>query len=327
MRGKLYEGDALFRLCDAPNLADLAAVLAPDQPVGNSIALQRYLTSQHIAALYTVAKQLDGWEGDMFLWMLRRYQVENLKIILRAWATKAPTSALSLYTVSVPEPLDLPAEMLMQQPTMQELVLAIPDPQIREGALMGLADFEESGRPFFIEAGIDKAYFHQLRKLAGDAPGDEEAAARKLIDLELDIYNVMTLLRALFNYSVSFSKIRPFLAPPGTVPISTIEQMRNAPDMPTATTFLPSVFFEERTPPLSGDELEIAFWTKLHRSANRVFYTSVLTFGAVAAFYYIKRVELANLIRISECIRYGERGDAVRQKLVTLRPTQVAGAR
>ncbi len=57
-------------------------------------------------------------------------------------------------------------------------------------------------------------------------------------------------------------------------------------------------------------------WRSLYLKANRWYYRSVLDFGAVAAFYYIKRIELANLIQISEHVRYGERGDAIRSKLI-----------
>jgi len=57
-------------------------------------------------------------------------------------------------------------------------------------------------------------------------------------------------------------------------------------------------------------------WENLYRAANRRYYSCVLDFGAIAAFYYIKRVELRNLIKISEYIRYGEHGGAIRKQLI-----------
>ena len=95
MRGQIHEGPRLLPLCDIPNIRDLAATLAPGQPIGNTIGLQRYLTEQHIASLHGLLNVLDGWEAGLFLAMLRRYQAENLKVILRCWAAKTDEALLA----------------------------------------------------------------------------------------------------------------------------------------------------------------------------------------------------------------------------------------
>ncbi len=327
MRGKLYEGDRLLPLCDTPTIEDLAARLAPGKPIGDTAGLQRYLTVQHVAALHRILTSLDGWEAEMFLWMLRHYQAENLKVIIRAWATKAGSQAISAYTVALPEPLDLPADAMIKSPSMEALILSIPVKQFRDGALQGLGDFEESGRPFFMEAGIDKAYFTELQYLAGRGRASARTAVLKLVGIEIDIHNTMTILRAVFNYSVLFNKIRPFLAPPGgAVGPRVMDQIRKAPDIDAAAANVPITLIGGERRPLSGDDVELAMWSTLHKTANRQYYTSVLDFGAIAAFYYIKRVELANLITISECHRNGQRRDPARQKLMTLPTAEPAGA-
>jgi len=315
MRGKIYEGDALFQLCHVGTIEDLAAKLAPNTPVGDTISLQRHLTQKHVESLYRIARYLDGWDQQLFLWLLRRYQAENLKVLVRVWATKSTQDALNSFSVPVPPDISLPSHEMIHAQSMEELIMAVPERELREGALLGLGDYEETSRPFFIEAGIDKAYHAELNRLALQAKGESAAGARRLIELELDIYNVMFILRALFNYGVIFNKIRPFLAPLGALNMRIIDDMRNAPDIDTAAAAVPSTITGE-SGQMPGERVELVMWQNMFRVANRTYYTSS-DMSAIIAFYFLKRVELANLIRISECIRYGERGDSIRQKLLT----------
>jgi len=327
MRGKLYEGNRLSRLCDHPTVEDLATTLAPDQPIGDTIDLQRSLTTRHVADLCRILTHLDAQDAELFLVLLKHYQVENLKVLLRCWTAGADPATLARYTVDVPPPLALPTVTLMKSPDLETLVKAIPIPWLREGALLGLGEFEESGRLFFAEAGLDRAYFRELKHQAQHTRGPARQTVLELVDLEIDIYNVALVLRAVFNYSILFNKIRHFLAPLGArAGLPVLEEIRSAENLDAAVPLVPPGLLHADAPVSSGDQLETAMWRNLYRVANRRYYTAVLDFGAVVAFYYVKRVELSNLIRVSECIRYGEHGDAIRKKLTTLAPA-VAGSR
>ncbi len=320
MRGQIHEGPRLLALCDIPNIRDLAATLAPGQPIGNTIGLQRYLTEQHIASLHGLLNVLDGWEADVFLAMLRRYQAENLKVILRCWAAKADDALLAAYTVDVPAALALPTPELLKSPDLESLINKIPVSSLRDGAMQGLGEYEESGRLFFVEAGIDQACFTQLNDAAERSRGAARDAVLDLVRLELDIYNVSLVLRGVFNYSLNFNKLRLLMAPFGShAGIRTLETIRAASDIADAVPLVPSGLLGRDEEAETADDVETAMWSNLYRTAHRRYYTSVLDFGAVAAFCYIKRIELRNLITISEYIRYGERGAAVRDKLIGLR--------
>ncbi len=317
MRGKLYEGERLSKLCTSPGIEDLAALLAPGEAVGDASRLQQRLTAAHVASLHRVLTALRGDEADLFLWMMRRYQVENLKVLLRCWAAKSSERALSAYSVDVPESLSLPSRSLLESPSLEVLISRIPVPQFRAGAMLGLGEFEESGRLFFVEAGIDRAYFTELEARAQRIRGVARTAVRELVRLELDAYNVMLTLRAVFNYAIPFNKIRQFLAPFGDhAALHVLEQLRKATNIDAAATAVPRALVLHQG--ISAAEtLETAMWRNLYLKANRWYYRSVLDFGAVVAFYYIKRVELANLIQISEHVRQGGPGGAIRAKLIS----------
>ena len=327
MRGKLHEGPHLLALCDAANIRDLAATLAPGEPIGDTIGLQRHLTAQHVAALHGLHRLLDGWEAGVFLAMLRRYQAENLKVILRCWAAKADESLLPAYTVDVPALLHLPTQDLLKSPDLETFIGRIPVASLRDGAMLGLGEFEESGRLFFVEAGIDKACFTQLNDAAEHAQGEARDAVLELVGLELDIYNVMLVLRGVFNYSLNFNKLRLLLAPfGGHADIQVLEGIRGASDIAGAVPHVPSALLGRDEAPQTAEDAETAMWRNLYRTAHRRYVSSVLDFGAAAAFTYIKRIELRNLITISELIRRGEHGSAIRDRLIALPQTATVEA-
>jgi vacuolar-type H+-ATPase subunit C/Vma6 len=67
-------------------------------------------------------------------------------------------------------------------------------------------------------------------------------------------------------------------------------------------------------------DLERVLWERALQRANTQFYQSVGDLGAAVAFYAIKRVELANLFRVIEGVRYGMEPDAIRQGLIRPHP-------
>lgn len=319
MRGHLYEDDSLRRLCDAPSIEELTQQLAPGEPVGDTIGLQRVLTTQHLASLSRLHPLLDGWMADLYLWLLRRYQVENLKVVVRGWAAKLDERAVSRYMIGVPEKLALPVADLMKASGMEALLDTIPVAPFREGALLGLGNFENTEQLFFIEAGLDKAYFSELKRIADRAPDALRASAEKLIHFELDVYNAMLTIRTVFNYELSFNAIRHLLAPfGGHVTDRVLDDLRNAPNREEAEELIPAALLHRG----AGGDVETAMWHRLYDIANHQFYAAGMEFGAVVAFYYIKRVELSNLIKISEGIRYGQSADAIRNTLIGRRVSQ-----
>jgi vacuolar-type H+-ATPase subunit C/Vma6 len=325
MHSKLYEGDKLRALCDARSVEDLAAALAPGVPLGDTVNLQKQLTTQHVAELHKLLGLLDAWQANLFLWLLRRYQVENIKVILRCRATANRRAAAARYTADLPGQLELPADVMLQAADLETMLNAIPVRELRQGALVGLGDFEESGRLFFIEAGLDQAYFNALATASEAARGEARGGINRLTALERDNYNVMLVLRGVFNYSIVFNRVRLLLAPEGRHATADIlREIGTAPSIEDAARQIPPALLGPVDEEPDADSAETAMWRNLRHAANRVYYDSVLDFAAVVAFTYLKRIELGNLVTLSECARYGEPGATARRRLIGMSATPAA---
>jgi vacuolar-type H+-ATPase subunit C/Vma6 len=192
----------------------------------------------------------------------------------------------------------------------------IPVRPIREAALVGLGEYEESGRLFFVETHVDRALFKGLHDAAARLPASEQEA-RNLVDIELDIYNLTLVLRGLFNYGLGFNKLRSLFAPIGrSVTAAVLDDLRTAQALADAVGRVPNALLDDAESPVSPDRLEEALWGRLLRVANRTYYSVPVGVAPVVAFYYIKRVELRNLIKISEGLRHGDPPATIRSTLL-----------
>jgi hypothetical protein len=119
--------------------------------------------------------------------------------------------------------------------------------------------------------------------------------------------DVLFAMRARLNYDLAAEEVREFLvtdvppAPPGWEFAVMLEGKTFAEMLRAAPR---AKMLVGPGPDVAGlEEFQQRLWERLYRLANRLFTRSSLHMGVVEAFYYIKRVELNNLIRVVELLR------------------------
>jgi vacuolar-type H+-ATPase subunit C/Vma6 len=80
----------------------------------------------------------------------------------------------------------------------------------------------------------------------------------------------------------------------------------------------------ETTGPLDAAELEALAWKRFLRLANRACRRNHMGLGAVIGYAVIRRVEVANLISLSEGIRAGVAPESIRARLIPRHDEEVA---
>lgn len=320
LRSRVYEGDRLDALCDLSTVEQLWHRLYPDATPAGHRQLQRRLLADHLEVLRVIHEHLPGGLQDFFCWLMRRYQLENLKVLVRAWKAGAGLEEVRPYLAPVPEAVSLPAEAMLGADSLADLVRRVPEPRLRAAAEAHIDRFQETGSTFFVETSLDGAYYEALLAEQDRLRGVHRAHTETLVRFEIAVFNILCLFRLKLNYGLAFEEARPFFVP--LVPRAfRLERLYDYPEFDDMVPLIPPEFL-----PGGGEgevetiaDLERAFWQRLLQVANRQFYRSVSDFGAVTAFYTIKRVELANLIRVVEGIRYGMDGRAIRSGLIRVR--------
>jgi len=157
---------------------------------------------------------------------------------------------------------------------------------------------------------IEMGYYSQLGSTIDRVMKlDKEAAA--LIRKRIDMRNVLTLLQAK-RYESDFTKVATHLLPNGTVSAKSLEKLfKNAKDVPALAESVK--FFNLKQALASYNEsknkplllFEIAMLNEVFTSALKGVRHSMLSFGTIVAFLYLKEIEVFTLRILVKGKAYG----------------------
>ena len=317
LRSRVFERDRLDELCNLRTIEQLWQRIYPDAEPADHHSLQRRLLADQVHTLDTVRNHLPQRLRPFMDWVVRRFQVENIKVLLRGWKRREPAARVAAMLAPLPEDMELPVRAFLAATSLADFLLLVPHRGLRAAAEEAARHHIETGETFFVEAALDAAFYRILVERQRELPGPHRHGTEELVRLEVEAANVLCLFRLKLNYQMPFDQVQKFLAPGFPHPFR-LERLYACEGFEEMVRLVPAELLpRERREGLGGiAELERAIWERLLTVANRCFYRSSGDLGAVAAFVVIKRVELANLIRVIEGVRYGMEPGAIRDGLI-----------
>jgi vacuolar-type H+-ATPase subunit C/Vma6 len=332
-RSRLAEGGRLDALCHLRTLSELGRTVYPDTEFQATADFQRRLTRDLVRELSDCLKHLDGAGAELLAWMLARFQVENIKMLVRGLVNHVPFEVLRQYIVSLPHNLELDMEVLGKAESLGDFIARLPMGMPRRWLRNAASVYREEPRTFFLEAALDCGYFQELLARTEPLPDEENELIRPLILQEVDTFHLMLALRGRFHYSLGPEKLLPLHVRGSGISTERFAAMNADPDPLTAAAravgraldVLPSA----PASTTGSGELNLAVfealaWKRFLRLANRAFRRSHMGLGAVVGYMGIRRVEVANLITISEAIRTGLTAEAMNARLIPRRELEPA---
>jgi vacuolar-type H+-ATPase subunit C/Vma6 len=322
MRARMYEGPRLAALASLRNPFEMISAMYPRLEERSLRGFERRLASEHVRELNRVRTLLDAQAQDFFTWQLQRYRIENLKVLLRAWKSHQSLEEVQPFLVELPARYALPVERLLGASKLPDFIALVPDRRFRDGIRRGSAQFQETNKLFYVEAGLDAAYFHELCLRASHLGEADRNEITRAIRMEMLTYNVLFAMRGRLNYGLTPDEVNEFL-PRGPSPAPTgarYEPMLRAEGFAAMLAAMPDrkVLLGNGPDPADLGELQKRLAERLYQVANNTFYRSVLHMGCVVGFYYLKRVELNNLVRTAELLRQGRSGEDIERELIRL---------
>jgi vacuolar-type H+-ATPase subunit C/Vma6 len=330
-RSGLAEGDQLDALCRVRSLHELARALCPGLAVPHAADIQQRLVHDLLDELSDVLAQVPPAPARLIAWLRVRFGIENLKVAARGFATRTPPAVLEQYVLPLPADLAADLEPLATAPDVDAFVEALPEGAFPAEAEPVLEAYRAMPRPFFLEAALDQAYFTELLARTGRLPARERRGVAPIVEQEVDTYHLALASRGRFRYELE-PDVLALLHVPGTALDRDIfAAMLAAPDLPAAAAravgrVVDRLPREPREEEASADAyaeaLEGLAWSRYLRAANLVFRRHHMGLAAVVAYTAIRRVEVANLITLSEGIRADLGADAIRARLVPHRDAE-----
>lgn len=321
-RSRLAEAERLDALCRLRTVTDLARALFPEERFLSVVEFQRRLVVDLVRELASLAAHIGGASADLLDWLWVRFQVENLKVLARGLAGGMALEDLRPHLILLPDDLALPVEALAAAENLEAFGALIPQKALRDGLRRAAPLYQEQPRAFFIEAGLDCGYLAELLRRAGDLPQADRDDVLDIARHETDTFLLMLVARGKFHYGLGAAMLRPFHVPHARMDLGRFEKMLAAEDLAQVAALAKGMAIDRLpagAPAPEAADLEAMAWDRHYRVANRCFRRSHMGLGAVVAYAAIRRVELANLITLSEGIRLGRPADAIRRRLIPRR--------
>ncbi|MFW5798768.1 MAG: V-type ATPase subunit [Planctomycetota bacterium] len=308
MRSRMAEHRRLDQLCRSRNLFDLAEQLFPGREFASHLELERAVVTDHAGQLIALLRYLNPRDGEFYHGLMMRYVIENVKVTTRVLGTPGGSELVEDNLVPLPPPMEPTVSRLASLGDLEGLPELFDREHFRRAADSALAHFKRTNNLYYFEATLDRATFTNLVELARRYRGSVRRGLAQLLDTEIAIYNALFLLRGRTLHNMDYQALREFLVET-TDPETTesYRQLVHVEDLKEFASRLPNRQLRKLSHKsfYTDYEFEQTLWHRLFELANRTFYKAILELPGLVAFTYVKRMELLNLLRLIEGLRYG----------------------
>jgi V/A-type H+/Na+-transporting ATPase subunit C len=320
---RMAEGERLDSLCHIRSLPEFFTTIFPKSEIKEALDFQRLLVHELIGELYSFHAYISGPGADLLDWMLVRFQMENLKVLMRACITKTTIEEIEGHLVSLPKELMLDTRKLVTAEFPEDFIRLLPKGLLRENLTKALEIYRDYPQAFFFEAVLDRYYFQGLLARIERLPKEDREIIRPMLYQETDIFHLMLVARGKFHYSLTPEILKPLHVPGARISRALFAAMLNDPDIymsvdRVAKRVLDAMPFEHGSndaATVDASAFEGLSWNRFFRLAGMAFRQSHMGLGAIMGYAGLRRVEVANLITISEGIRTGMTTETIRRHL------------
>lgn len=323
-RGQMAEGERLEALCRLRTLAELSRAVRLDTEYQTAAEFQRRLVGDLIRELGGWMRHLDGAGGQLYAWTLVRFQVENMKVLVRGLVNQTPPETVQPQLAPLPPILALDLPALTAARSLADLAAALPPELPCEYLQQTLAMHHTQAHPFILEAALDSGYFQELLERTRRLSGEEQAVARSLMLQEANWFQFMLATRGRFLFDTPPELLLAHRL--AGINEDWFRGLLTAPDLTAAAKLSVGMVFDEmpveRGP--ADAVLEALAWKRLLRLGNSAFRRDHMGLGAALGYAVLRRAETANLITLSEGIRLGVEAEEVRRRMIPRQEWEVA---
>ncbi|MEW6676447.1 MAG: V-type ATPase subunit [Pseudomonadota bacterium] len=206
-RARLWHKEDFLRLLDASD-AELAQVLregglealVQDSHDPSARSLEQRVIAQVLEEIWILLRPLSGPARDFLLYWTRRWEISNLKTLLRGKMTgERPALLLSRLTPMGPFG-QLDGDALAHVEDVGELLRRLETGAYSTIVRQAREAFEQNHDAFQLDAALDRAYYEGLTQRARPLEAELGADFVRLIGYYIDRINLVWLLRYRFNY-------------------------------------------------------------------------------------------------------------------------------
>jgi V/A-type H+/Na+-transporting ATPase subunit C len=240
-------------------------------------------------------------QKDMTAHIVGRSDAQNLKLVFYAKVTGRGFDEISKYVI---ESRSVDVETIKRAIEEQTLEGAVSKLVVRSpyGGIVSnaLEVYKKTGNLSEVYAAIDRGFFRflddSMRKLAGIS---QESAS--VIRLDIDMRNVLTILRAK-KYGMPLERLNDLLVDKGITSVERLlEIFESSKDVVDVASQIKSFDLKDVAANYeSGSQkqmlpFEIAMRNQIFKKASSLLRHSMLSYGVIIGYYYLKEIEVFTL--------------------------------
>jgi V/A-type H+-transporting ATPase subunit C len=191
------------------------AGLHPEEPSEPPSSLEQRLITLLMADFVIFVRALSGPAREFLLYWADRFELSNLKAILRGKMTGQSVTAIRDQLVDMGPFARLPVEDLLRADDVAEMLRRLERTPFADIAREARRIYDEHRDLFSLDAAVDRRYFAGLWKRAAKAERGRERPLRSLVGGIIDRFNLVWLLRYRFAYHLSPAEAYYLLIPAG----------------------------------------------------------------------------------------------------------------
>lgn len=324
-RSRLADAQCLDTFCRLRSIPELAAARHPEFKTETATAWQHQLTQALVRELIYWQKNLKGPAARLLHWLLVRFQLENLKALLRAWRARVSTATVRPQLILLPPELRLDADIPADVTSLSHLARRLPEGVFRECLERLPARAPAAASPFLTEAALDRTYFEELLRLTSQLAGEDHDCIHAAAQQEADTFHLMLVARGKFVHGLPVELLNRLHVAGAGISRIRLNAMLTDTDLRTALRravgpaldAVPTTPEGEPAAASFATALEAATRRRLMRLAHRACRGGFTGLGAIVGYAVLRRIEAADLTTISEGIRLAVPGEGLRARLTT----------
>lgn len=262
-------------------------------------ALERQLSHPLMQDYAAVVRSLRGHkERDVMYALFRRFEAENLKLVLRALFTGLGREDVQHLLYPLGRLSELDWDTLWADTTFAELLEHLQPGIFGRSLQHAFPQFEAQGRLFPLEMALDFFCFHSLQEAASHlGRRTDRRAADKILGSYIDILNISWVIRLKTVYGLSPEETVNYTLPEGDlVTLSCLSQLARAEDIASFVSRLPPIFQDQVVGSRRWKTIGFRLQGWFVRLLARVFAGPPFHIGIAIAYLLEKEIELADLI-------------------------------
>ncbi|MCL6584079.1 MAG: V-type ATPase subunit [bacterium] len=144
---------------------------------------------------HKVINSLSGNRRRLIQHLYQKYELENLKAIVRTICQGKPKKELERVLLPIEETVSFSQQALLQSNSLEEVLIQLRRTCYHSSLRSALYRFEEERDSFPLEMALDLSYYNQLWKIISTLSRREQKIVRSILGVQMDILNITWTFR------------------------------------------------------------------------------------------------------------------------------------